>query len=139
MKLMVSVWHWTGIDIVRKALKIPCYQIAVNAGVDASEIVNKVSSLSGDMGYDALNGKFVNMIESGILDPAKVSIPVWPTTLWQLKHWQLWRIKCCIKINIWNRVEVKIIIKNIYIKNWTPYWNLHQQRAAHVFVKGCHL
>lgn len=61
-----------GIDIVRKALRIPCYTIAANAGVDAHEIVTRVMQEKHDIGYDALNGKFVDMMKSGIMDPTKV-------------------------------------------------------------------
>lgn len=61
-----------GIDIVRKSLRIPCYQIANNSGVDASEVVNKVIQEKPEVGYDAMNNKFVNMIETGIIDPTKV-------------------------------------------------------------------
>lgn len=62
-----------GVDIVRHALRQPCYQIAENAGQDASVIVNKVMEAEDDnVGYDALNDKFVNMIEAGIIDPTKV-------------------------------------------------------------------
>lgn len=62
-----------GIDIVRKALRIPCYTIAANAGVDAQEIVTRVMQEKHDVGYDAMNGKFVDMMKSGIMDPTKVS------------------------------------------------------------------
>ena len=61
-----------GINIVHKALKVPCYQIAANAGADASEIVNKVIGSSTEIGYDALNSEFVDMVASGIIDPTKV-------------------------------------------------------------------
>merc|ERR1719511_464952 len=62
-----------GVDIVRQALRTPCLQIASNAGVDASVIVNKVTEATDEStGYDALNDKFVNMIEAGIIDPTKV-------------------------------------------------------------------
>lgn len=61
-----------GINIVRKALRQPCMQIALNAGVEASVIVSKVEEGKDDMGYDALNNEFVNMIERGIIDPTKV-------------------------------------------------------------------
>jgi len=48
-------------------------QIAKNAGVDASVIVNKVMEAGEpNLGYDALNGQFVNMLEAGIIDPTKV-------------------------------------------------------------------
>ena len=61
-----------GIDIVRKSLRIPCYTIALNAGVDAQEIVTKILHEKHDIGYDALNGQFVDMMKSGIIDPTKV-------------------------------------------------------------------
>ena len=48
-------------------------QIAKNAGVDASVIVNKVMEADDpNLGYDALNGVFVNMMDAGIIDPTKV-------------------------------------------------------------------
>ena len=49
------------------------FQISSNAGVDASVIVNKViEAKEANMGYDAQNGEFVDMIEAGIIDPTKV-------------------------------------------------------------------
>lgn len=60
-------------DIVRYALTRPCYQIAKNAGVDASVIVNKVMEAKDlNTGYNAAENTFVNMIEAGIVDPTKV-------------------------------------------------------------------
>ena len=59
-------------DIVRKALRMPCMQIAKNAGVDASVVVAKVEELGSEVGYDALNNEYVNMMEKGIIDPTKV-------------------------------------------------------------------
>jgi chaperonin GroEL len=47
-------------------------QIAKNAGVDASVVVAKVEELESEVGYDALNNEYVNMIEKGIIDPTKV-------------------------------------------------------------------
>ena len=63
-----------GVDIIRHALTQPMLQISKNAGLDASVIVNKVIE-AGDinLGYDASNGEFVNMLEAGIVDPTKVS------------------------------------------------------------------
>lgn len=61
-----------GIEIVRKALHQPCTQIAKNAGVDGSVVVAKILDQTGDFGYDAMNGEYVNMIEKGIIDPTKV-------------------------------------------------------------------
>lgn len=74
LKNLMVIFSWvSGINIVRKALRQPCMQIALNAGVEASVIVSKVEEGKGDMGYDALNNEFVNMIEKGIIDPTKVS------------------------------------------------------------------
>lgn len=61
-----------GIEIIRRAIHTPCLTIANNAGVDAAVIVNKVVEASGDVGYDAANGSFVNLIDAGIIDPTKV-------------------------------------------------------------------
>ncbi len=61
-----------GVDIVRKALKMPCMTIARNAGVDASVVVAKVMDAADAVGYDALRGEYVHMIERGIIDPTKV-------------------------------------------------------------------
>ncbi len=63
----------TGISIVRKALSEPVKQIANNAGAEGSVIAEKVLNLSKGQGYNAMNGEFVNMIEAGIVDPAKVT------------------------------------------------------------------
>lgn len=61
-----------GIEIVRRALRMPCMTIAKNAGVDGAMVVAKVESQSGDYGYDALKGEYGNLIEKGIIDPTKV-------------------------------------------------------------------
>ncbi|OPY59263.1 MAG: 60 kDa chaperonin [Pelotomaculum sp. PtaU1.Bin035] len=63
----------TGIDIVRRALEEPLRQIANNAGLEGSVIVEKVKNAEVGIGFNALSGEFVNMIESGIVDPAKVT------------------------------------------------------------------
>ena len=63
----------TGARIVLKALESPLHKIAENAGVDGSIVVDKVKNSDTDMGYDAYGDKYVNMIDSGILDPAKVT------------------------------------------------------------------
>ena len=62
-----------GINIILKALEEPIRQIAYNAGVEGSIIIDKVKSSEAGIGYDALNGKYVNMVENGIVDPAKVT------------------------------------------------------------------
>jgi len=62
-----------GINIVRKALQAPIRQIAENAGVEGSIVVGKVTDQkSPSFGYDAQNNEYVDMIEKGIIDPAKV-------------------------------------------------------------------
>ncbi len=63
----------TGVNIVRKALEEPLKQIAQNAGKEGSVIVEEVRKAKAGFGYDALNDKFVNMFEAGIVDPAKVT------------------------------------------------------------------
>ena len=65
-------FYFVGVDIIRKALRMPCMQIAKNAGVDASVVVAKVEELGSEVGYDALNNEYVNMMEKGIIDPTKV-------------------------------------------------------------------
>ena len=63
----------TGAQIVLTALKAPLFHIAANAGLDGSVIVNKVFESEVGFGFDALNEEYVNMVERGILDPAKVT------------------------------------------------------------------
>ncbi len=63
----------TGISIVRKALEEPLKQIAHNAGVEGSVIVEKVSGMPKGQGYNALTGEFIDMVKAGIIDPAKVT------------------------------------------------------------------
>ena len=62
-----------GANVVLEALETPIRQILYNAGEDASVILSKINEMEEGMGYDALNLKFVNMKESGIIDPAKVT------------------------------------------------------------------
>ena len=62
-----------GIDIVRRALVAPCAQIAENAGVSGEIVVGKVmESKDYNFGYNAQTGEYVDMMKSGIIDPAKV-------------------------------------------------------------------
>ena len=63
----------TGAKIVLKALEAPLYYIAANAGLEGSVIINKVKESPIGFGCDALNETYVNMIDAGILDPAKVT------------------------------------------------------------------
>ncbi|WZL73850.1 chaperonin GroEL [Clostridiaceae bacterium 35-E11] len=63
----------TGAMIIRRALEEPMRQIAANAGLEGSVIVEKVRNSEVGVGFDALNQKYVNMIEAGIVDPTKVT------------------------------------------------------------------
>ncbi len=61
-------------QIILSSLQAPIRQIATNAGVDGGVVVDKIlSSEQANFGYDALNDKYVDMIESGIMDPTKVT------------------------------------------------------------------
>ncbi len=71
--LDVSGDEATGVSIVRRALEEPVRQIADNAGLEGSVIVGKSKEQPTGVGFDAMSGKFVNMIEAGIVDPAKVT------------------------------------------------------------------
>ena len=63
----------TGGSIVLKALEAPLFHIAANAGLEGSVIINKVKESPVGVGYDAYNEEYVDMVEAGILDPAKVT------------------------------------------------------------------
>ncbi len=63
----------TGAGIVMKALEAPLFYIAANAGLEGSVIINKVRESEVGVGFDALKEEYVNMVEAGILDPAKVT------------------------------------------------------------------
>ena len=62
-----------GAQIIYDALQSPLYTIAENAGNNGDEIVAKIKDSKPGQGFDALNGKYVEMVEAGILDPAKVT------------------------------------------------------------------
>ena len=63
----------TGIHIVARAIEEPLRQIAENAGVDGSVIVQKIKEGKADFGYNARTGEYVNMFEAGVIDPTKVA------------------------------------------------------------------
>ena len=63
----------TGAYVILKALEAPLFHIAANAGLEGAVIINKVRESEVGTGFDALNEKYVNMVENGILDPAKVT------------------------------------------------------------------
>ncbi|MBM7835644.1 chaperonin GroEL [Clostridium sardiniense] len=62
-----------GIDIIVRSLEEPMRQIATNAGVEGSVIIEKVRHSEDGVGYDALRGEYKNMIKAGIVDPTKVT------------------------------------------------------------------
>ena len=63
----------TGAQLVLKALEAPLFHIAANAGLEGSVIINKVNESEIGVGFDVLKEEYVNMVEAGILDPAKVT------------------------------------------------------------------
>ena len=63
----------TGIHIVARAIEEPLRQIAENAGVDGSVIVQKIKEGKGDFGFNARTGEYVKMYEAGVIDPTKVA------------------------------------------------------------------
>ena len=62
-----------GINIIVRALEEPMRQIAINAGVEGSVIIERIKNSEAGMGYDALHDEYVNMIKTGIVDPTKVT------------------------------------------------------------------
>jgi chaperonin GroEL len=63
----------TGVEIVRRVLTEPTYLIAANAGYPGQEVVARVAQLNRDEGFDALVGRYGNMVEMGIIDPLRVA------------------------------------------------------------------
>ncbi|MFA6814978.1 MAG: chaperonin GroEL [Lentisphaeria bacterium] len=72
-KLNLTGDEKTGAEIIRRAIEEPLRQIALNAGVEGSIVVMKVCEQEGNMGYDAYNNEYVDMIKAGIIDPKKVT------------------------------------------------------------------
>ena len=62
-----------GVEIVKKALYAPLRQITLNAGLDAGVVIEKVRNSEQGIGFDAANEEYVDMIKTGIIDPAKVT------------------------------------------------------------------
>ena len=63
----------TGIHIIARAIEEPLRQIAANAGLEASVIINKIREGKADFGYNARTDEYVNMYEAGVIDPTKVA------------------------------------------------------------------
>jgi chaperonin GroEL len=62
----------TGLRILRRAAEVPLRQIAANSGADPGVVVERVKASTGDVGYDAAAGVYVDLFEAGIIDPTKV-------------------------------------------------------------------
>jgi chaperonin GroEL len=62
-----------GINIIRRSLEEPLRQIALNAGEEGTVVAEKVKEFKNNMGFDAKAGEYVDMIKSGVIDPAKVT------------------------------------------------------------------
>ena len=62
----------TGIQILRRALEAPTRQLAENSGVDGGVVVEQMRGGSGNFGFDAAPGVYVDLVEAGIVDPTKV-------------------------------------------------------------------
>jgi chaperonin GroEL len=71
-ELEVKDDYAVGVDIVRATLSEPAFLIAANAGYDASDVIAQTAELGLDEGFDALEGRYGNMIEMGIIDPLRV-------------------------------------------------------------------
>ena len=63
----------TGAKVILKALESPLYYIAANAGLEGAVIINKVKEAEAGIGFDAVTEQYTDMVESGILDPVKVT------------------------------------------------------------------
>jgi chaperonin GroEL len=62
-----------GVNIVRRALEEPLRQIAANAGAEGATVLQRVRGEAGNLGYDAATDSYVDMVQSGIIDPTKVA------------------------------------------------------------------
>jgi chaperonin GroEL len=71
--LQVKDDYATGVQIVRSVLTEPAYLIAANAGYSGHDVVAKMAQMGQDEGFDALAGRFGNMVEMGIVDPLRVA------------------------------------------------------------------
>jgi len=72
-KVKVEADEATGVAIVRRALEEPLRMIATNAGQEGSVVVDTVKKSEAGVGYDALANDYGNMLQKGIIDPAKVA------------------------------------------------------------------
>jgi len=71
--LQVKDDYATGVEIVRSVLTAPAFLIAANAGYSGKDVIAQMAQMGQDEGFDALEGRFGNMIEMGIIDPLRVA------------------------------------------------------------------
>jgi chaperonin GroEL len=62
-----------GVDIVLRAIELPLATIGDNSGIDGRVVVSNVKELSGNQGFNAATGEYVDMVKAGIIDPTKVT------------------------------------------------------------------
>ena len=62
-----------GVEIVKRAIEEPLRQIAANAGVEGSVVVQRVASEKGNIGYNAATGEYEDLVKAGVVDPKKVT------------------------------------------------------------------
>jgi chaperonin GroEL len=72
-KLQLEGERQVGVDIIRRALEEPLRQIAGNAGSEGAMVLQHVRAESGNRGFDASSGEYVDMVNAGIIDPTKVA------------------------------------------------------------------
>jgi len=72
-KLKTTGDEATGVDIIRRALVMPAWHIAQNAGAEGALVVKHIGEAEGTQGYNAVTGEYTDMVEAGIIDPTKVT------------------------------------------------------------------
>lgn len=72
-KLCLPDEQQVGVNILKRALEEPIRQIAANAGVEGSVVVNKVREGKGNYGFDAAKEEYIDLVKAGIVDPTKVA------------------------------------------------------------------
>jgi chaperonin GroEL len=72
-KIKASEEEQSGVNIVRRALEEPCRQIAENAGVEGAVVIDKIKAGKNSFGFNAATEEFEDLLESGIIDPTKVT------------------------------------------------------------------
>lgn len=81
-------------EIIKRALRIPAMTIAKNAGMEGSLVVEKILQGPAEIGYDAMNGEYVNMVEKGIIDPTKVCSDLLAVGIFNYSCWVTDQLFC---------------------------------------------